>query len=135
MGSCSMRTMSDPWLEEAALNLRAASAMARDGRLFGLACFHSHQAAEKALKAYLIHHGRGLLRIHDIEYLVLLCVREDRRFRTLIPEGIYLNPFYIEINYPILDPVRISPRVRRRALTAARKISRFVETRLSGASR
>lgn len=104
--------------------------MTRNPDLLGLACYHSHQAAEKALKAFLISHGRGLLRVHDVEYLILLCTREDRFFRALLPDGLYLNPFYIEMNYPVMDALKIPRRIPQRAIRSAQKIAKFVEARL-----
>lgn len=128
----STKRVHSQWLEKAYLNLRAASTMIKDNRLLDLACYHSHQAAEKALKAYLILNGKGLLRIHDVEYLIMVCMRVDRVFQKLIQDGIYLNPFYIEMNYPILGSVKITKSIPKRAIRAAERITGFVEQRLVG---
>jgi HEPN domain-containing protein len=40
-------------------------------------CFHAQQAAEKLLKAFLVHHGRPLLRTHDLIALLAACVEID----------------------------------------------------------
>jgi hypothetical protein len=57
-------------------------------------------------------------------------MREDRFFQKLIPDGIFLNPFYIEMNYPVLDSVTISLRIHHRALKAAQNIASLVESSL-----
>lgn len=126
----STKKIADQWLGRAYLNLQAARVMTQDRALRGLGCYHSHQAAEKALKGYLIQHRKGLPRIHDLEYLIILCMREDRFFQKLVPDGIFLNPFYIEMNYPVLDSVTISLRIHQRALKAAQNIASFVESSL-----
>lgn len=131
MGLSSTKTVDSQWMVEADRNLLAGTAISCDPRLFGLACYHSHQAAEKALKAYLIRNGKGLLRIHDIEYLIMVCMRKDPVFRELIQDGIYLNPFYVEVSYPILDPIKLKRDIPRNALKAGRNIVGFIKKRLS----
>ncbi len=36
-------------------------------------CFHAQQAAEKLLKAFLIYHGRDVVRTHDLIALLARC--------------------------------------------------------------
>jgi len=38
-----------------------------------VAVYHCQQAAEKAVKAFLVHHGKTYERTHDIEVLVSGC--------------------------------------------------------------
>jgi len=43
-------------------------------------CFHSQQAVEKILKAYLITKNVEFGKTHNLEYLLELCVKEDSEF-------------------------------------------------------
>jgi uncharacterized protein len=65
------------WLRYAEEDLEAAKRMV-EGRGWAprIACFHAQQAAEKALKAVLVHEGIPLQFTHNLELL-----------RDLIPEG------------------------------------------------
>jgi HEPN domain-containing protein/predicted nucleotidyltransferase len=65
------------WLRYASEDLDAAERMV-EGRGWAprIACFHAQQAAEKALKAVLVHEGMPLQFTHNLELL-----------RDLIPEG------------------------------------------------
>ncbi len=60
------------WLKYADDDLRAAEELIKAG-LYNLACFHSHQAAEKYLKAFLVKHRINPPRIHKLPVLVSLC--------------------------------------------------------------
>lgn len=66
------------WLRYAAEDLDAAERMV-EGRGWAprIACFHAQQAAEKALKAVLVHAGIPLQYTHNLELL-----------RDLVPEGL-----------------------------------------------
>jgi HEPN domain-containing protein len=63
------------------------------------ACFHAHLAAEKALKALVLHAGSAIPRVHDLVVLerMLPAVR-----RSLIdPDDLdLLNPWAIAGRYP-----------------------------------
>lgn len=131
MESSSTKKVCNQWLAQARSNFRAAAVTLRDPLLYEVSCYHAHQAAEMAIKAYLFRDGGGLLRIHDVEYLITLCMKTGQEFRALIPDAIYLNPFYLEMNYPILDPVKVSRRIPQNALKSAKKIIQLVERSLS----
>ena len=45
------------WIEHAKADLALASISLPPGVLYELLCFHAQQAAEKAIKAVLIHQG------------------------------------------------------------------------------
>jgi HEPN domain-containing protein len=59
------------WLTKAAHDLGAAGKLAEDGDLFlDVAIYHCQQAAEKAVKAFLIFHDQRIPRNHDVQFLV-----------------------------------------------------------------
>lgn len=41
-------------------------------------CFHAQQAVEKYLKAFLIYHDVDFPRTHDVDFLLLECVKIDK---------------------------------------------------------
>ena len=65
------------WLRSAREDLRIIRmALGEDPPVVGPACFHSQQAAEKALKAALVLEGIEFPYVHDL-----------RRLRDLLPDG------------------------------------------------
>lgn len=63
-------------------------------------CFHCQQAAEKAIKAYLIWQGIPFQKIHNLSYLIDLCSIHDKRFEELHSDAETLTPYAINIRYP-----------------------------------
>ena len=65
------------------------------------ACYHSQQAIEKLLKAYLTSINVRTGKTHDIAFLLNLCVEKDRDFESLPIEELSKLTFYaVEIRYP-----------------------------------
>jgi HEPN domain-containing protein len=86
-------------------------------------CFHAQQAAEKALKAALVHHGVRIPRSHDLTFLM-----------DLLPRGISLPPALIELprltKYAVQQryPAEVPPptaKHRREALVLAEETVRW----------
>ena len=46
-------------------------------------CFHCQQAVEKYLKAYLTWIDVRVRKIHDLETILNLCIKEDKKFEKL----------------------------------------------------
>jgi HEPN domain-containing protein len=73
------------WLLKAELDLRAAThdmAAPAEG-LWGDVMFHSQQAAEKAMKAFLAWHGVPFRKTHSIEELGQQCGALDARLTAV----------------------------------------------------
>lgn len=68
--------------------------------LLDVAAYHCQQAAEKAVKAFLIHHGKPHERTHDIEVLVDLACEIDSTFRRLADAADVLTPYANRFRYP-----------------------------------
>jgi len=110
------------WLEEAKEEHVTALHLADAGR-YAHACFHTQQAAEKALKALIIFHKRFIHRSHDLvelhnEVKNLLNLTED--VEASLPE---LSAYYTLARYPnagLRRPsVEIGKEQARRALKTA----------------
>jgi len=87
------------WLEVAQEDLKAAKGLLKLG-LFSSVTFHSQQAAEKSLKAYLIFNEQQILRTHDLLLLLELCLKIDKSFEKIFSAANYLNPFSTKFRYP-----------------------------------
>ena len=64
------------------------------------AIYHTQQAAEKALKAYLCFSGDIIPRTHDLLRLLMLCSKFDRRMELLYEHCQELNPYATKLRYP-----------------------------------
>jgi HEPN domain-containing protein len=67
--------------------------------LFGIACFHCHQAVEKYLKGYLLLNGEQPPLIHDLKLLLDRCIKFDDDLPRFDSDCRDLNPYYIEARY------------------------------------
>jgi len=89
------------WFEAAVLDMGSARRAFRDGD-YPDACFHSQQAAEKALKAFL--RANGVIPWgHDVEGLLRRAVDFDLPLRHLLSRGgelRFLSEQYIAPRYP-----------------------------------
>ena len=115
------------WLLKAASDLRSAKACAQAGSP-DTACFHSQQAAEKALKAFLIFKEISFPFTHDLGKLISLCSQNDSAFKPLLPDALSLNPYAVDMRYdaefwPTAEEVA-------EELRKAEAINRFVLERL-----
>ncbi len=96
------------WLTQVDEDLLAARRIASDPELPPrIACFLSHLAAEKALKAYLIAHDVPHPKTHDLADLRAL-VPADTELTVADADLQRLNPWTIEGRYPgdIPDAIR-----------------------------
>lgn len=88
------------WLQKADEDLDAARRLLTPEPLTTPAAFHCQQAAEKALKAFLISKGQRFRRVHNLVYLIDLCEEHEPGFGTLRSEVQRLNPFAVDERYP-----------------------------------
>ena len=76
----------------------AAMCMAA-GRALDTVCFHSQQAAEKMLKAYLTAHSIDFPFLHNLEKLIDLCASRDAGFAEIKGLAGGLTPYAVELRY------------------------------------
>jgi len=114
------------WLTKAQHDLVSARVLASSNPpLLDTAIFHCQQAAEKAVKGYLVFCDQEVERVHDIEVLIrsaMSCVPE---FMDWIDVGIELTPYARIYRYPgnTTDP---SQEQFDRAMSAAERLYKFV---------
>lgn len=94
-------------------------------------CFHCQQAAEKYLKAFLVHHQIYFPRTHKIMELLQLCATVDSSFPDQLQDADNLTDYAVEIRYP---DVWLEPEIEdaNEALETAKKVKEFVLERLKG---
>jgi HEPN domain-containing protein len=64
------------------------------------AAFHSQQAAEKYLKAFLVWHQIEFPKTHDIQILLRLAGSVDDKIPEILGEAVLLTPYGVDYRYP-----------------------------------
>jgi HEPN domain-containing protein len=97
-----MNPLTTEWIEKAEGDLLTAQReyRARKRPNYDAACFHSQQAAEKYLKAWLQESGKGIPRIHNLVDLISLCIETDPSFSIIEPELRGLDGYAVSTRYP-----------------------------------
>jgi HEPN domain-containing protein len=89
--------------------------------------YHCQQAAEKALKAFLVSENQQLPKTHDIRRLAQLASSTHSGFLAYLADADILTPFATEFRYPADDEAPMpTTEQAKQALTAARRIFDFV---------
>jgi HEPN domain-containing protein len=87
------------WLRKADSDLANAELCAAAGKSLDTACFHCQQAAEKAIKAYLIANKAKFPLIHDLKRLLDDCSRLNSAFNALAADALRLTPYAVATRY------------------------------------
>lgn len=96
------------------------------------ACFSAQQAAEKALKGFLLYHNKPLRKVHDTVALLEDCLTIDGGFERLRKDAELLFPYYVETRYPFDDEQSFFNRQKaEEAFKTAQEIVNFVEKKLN----
>jgi HEPN domain-containing protein len=61
-------------------------------------CFHSHQAVEKFLKAFLVYHDVDFPKTHDLDFLLLECQKINKTAFEIDLKS--LTDFGVAVRYP-----------------------------------
>ena len=89
------------WLGLATKDIIGAKALRDMGEgFFALSVFHSQQAAEKALKAYLVFNSIRVPKSHDIGDLLALIELKDKNFADLLKPCQDLTDYAVAYRYP-----------------------------------
>lgn len=125
-----VKLASEKWLKQARDDLAWTIANIREKIWYG-ACFTAQQAAEKALKAYLIAKGKRVVKIHDLGALVEMCVKIDSTFGELREACTTLTDYYAPTRYPdVAEFMIFSKQHADEALKFAGKIVKFVKAKI-----
>lgn len=91
----------EEWLAHAESDLNLARlGKGRNDVLPEQVCFHTQQAAEKALKAVLLHRKIEFPFIHDIEALLEIMMQSGLIVPPNVADAGALTPYAVEARYP-----------------------------------
>ena len=136
--SGSQRVVSD-WLRQSEHDLSDAR-LVRDAGRYALACFLAHQAAEKAVTAYLLARGAERVWGHALADLCEDALALDPSFDLIKTVAILLDKHYLGARYPTALPGGVPAEAyeaadSERALEVAGDVRRFVDERLAALGR
>ena len=118
------------WLEKAERDIIAAEKLLEVG-IYDYSLFHSQQAIEKFLKAFLTYHNKPFRKTHDVTLLLKLCIGVDESFKELLEAEVdRLYPRAVEVRYPEVE-YDVSPEEAEEAIKLAEKVREFVLRKLN----
>lgn len=118
------------WLQRAQEDLTAAEALlSLYPPLVRSSLFHCQQAAEKAMKAFLVWHDRPFPKTHNLVWLGDQCASIDRGLETPIEEAVQLTRFAVRFRYPD-EPKEPTVEEARQWLAVARALFAAILDRL-----
>jgi HEPN domain-containing protein len=89
------------WLTKSKRDLASALKLSSgEERYLDTAIYHCHQAAEKAVKGFLVFHNHRLKKTHNIAALVHEAIEYDKAFVSLLDSAEKLTPYAEEYRYP-----------------------------------
>ena len=89
------------WIRKAESDFKTAAHLSESSPdLADGTAFHSQQAAEKYLKAFLVWHQIEFPKTHDIEALLKLAGKTDDKIPEILREAVILTPYGVDYRYP-----------------------------------
>lgn len=89
------------WLLKAEEDFNAANSLIKHGMTFlNTVCFHSQQASEKYLKAFLTHNQVEFPKTHDIDKLLDLIAPINNKLSESLRNVILLTNYGVDLRYP-----------------------------------
>ncbi len=121
----------EKWLIKANNDLKVAEnemALPKENMVTDAICFHSQQAVEKYLKAFLIFKGEDFKKSHNLEYLLEICAQLEKDFSQIDLGN--LSFYAVEVRYP--DDFYIpTENEAQECLNIARNVKDFVLKKLN----
>ncbi|MDO8447024.1 MAG: HEPN domain-containing protein [Deltaproteobacteria bacterium] len=90
----------EEWLRRAKSNLALARVQKTEDICWEDLCFETQQAAEKAIKAVLIHNNIQFRFVHDIAELLTLLEQNNIQFPEEVRAAAELTDYAVEARYP-----------------------------------
>jgi HEPN domain-containing protein len=123
------RKLVQKWLIKTQHDLASARKLAADPDAYlDTASYFCQQAAEKAIKAFLVFHDQRFEKIHDIRKIILQAIPVEDRFYVWIEKASFLTSYVSAFRYPFENEEPTEPsRVEfERALNIAEQLYAFV---------
>ncbi len=120
------------WLQYAADDLAGAELLLRAAPpRIRQALFGAQQAVEKALKAFLIWHGRSYPLTHNLTLLRDVCGEIDESLMDIVAPALALTDFAVRFRYPGALPAELDLEDARTWVEAAHRIYGVIACRVS----
>ncbi|MFZ3071913.1 MAG: HEPN domain-containing protein, partial [Thermodesulfobacteriota bacterium] len=120
------------WLRKADADMRVAEHLAAEQSTFPDAiAFHSQQAAEKYLKAFLTWRQVAFPKTHDLEEILDLVETVDKDLSASLRDAITLTPYGVDLRYPGDRPDATIDEARE-ALELTRNVRTAIHNALKG---
>ena len=110
------------WLDKASRDIKSAKILKEHDCGNDVVAFHCQQAAEKALKAYLIKQSGVILSSHSLVFLCKEASRYDTVFKSYLKDCAFLNQYYIETRYPAEEPLIVEDQEAEECIRIAERI-------------
>ena len=92
----------EEWLQKAKRDLDTANALLEKA-YYDTAIYHTQQCAEKALKGYCVYRLQPLIKTHDLEKILRVCINLDSSFQQLDLLATSLNGLDVRFRYPDVE--------------------------------
>ena len=116
------------WLDKADADLYSAEKMLElDWPYPSIIAYHAQQAAEKYLKAFLIHKKREFPRTHNIERLLSIIEEFDPETKDILSNLVDLSQYATDTRYP-----GVFPEVRREEVANSVLLAKLACQTLTG---
>jgi HEPN domain-containing protein len=92
----------EEWLLKAKRDLDTADALLEKA-YYDTAIYHTQQCAEKALKGYCVYRLQPLIKTHDLEKILKVCINLDSSFQQLDLLATSLNGLDVRFRYPDVE--------------------------------
>lgn len=116
------------WVQSARSDLAYAEMTPPVGAGYEQGCFHAQQAAEKALKALLLHHDEEPPYVHSIQVLLDRLVAHEAAVAD-VSEGVILTSYAVLTRYPFSGKP-VTEEEWKLATSVARRVVEWVTQRL-----
>ena len=93
-----------------------------------IACYHSQQCAEKALKGYLISLDIEPPYTHNLIELCQMCIIHESSFLDILDQCSDLNPYGVAVKYP--NELAVDEIVAKKALADAKIVYDFTISKI-----
>lgn len=115
-----------PWIYKAEEDYRAALTLARKRKdpVPDNVCFSAQQCVEKYLKAFLVQHGKGFPKTHDLVELLNIAMAVDPLLEVIRPNVRELLPYAVAFRYPGEEATREESQRAVLAMKSARELLR-----------
>jgi HEPN domain-containing protein len=125
-----VRKIVGEWIHKADQDIRSAEALLMQAPpLLYPSCFHSQQAAEKYLKAYLTQRQVEFPKTHSIGEILNLVGKVDKELADILLPAAALTPYGVDFRYPGDSPEPTQEETDE-ALVLARQVADAVTSRL-----